>query len=82
MRSIQGGCPYPQQELTPTLAKLTKESHFREEAEKAKTNLTTEVAALQEQMDKAKAGAVAEFGFLNPSLMHAVPIMAMGSMTA
>ena len=54
------------QELKATLAKLKKETHLQEEAEKVKTNLTTELTGLREQMDKAKADAVAEFCVSQP----------------
>lgn len=36
------------------------DSRLREEAEKAKANLTTELVALYEQMDKAKAVTMTE----------------------
>ena len=49
-----------------TQATLKEESRLREEAEKAKTNLTTELAALHELMDKAKADAMAEFWVSQP----------------
>ena len=35
-------------ELTAKLTKLKEETHLREEAKKAKTNLTTELATLHE----------------------------------
>lgn len=40
---------------------LAKETHQREEAEKARINLATELDALREQMEKTKGDAVAEF---------------------
>ena len=46
-------------ELT-TKTKALETRRF-EEAGKAKTNLATELASLREQMEKAKADAVAEF---------------------
>lgn len=52
--------------MTDTQAKLREESCLREEAEKAKTNLTTELTTLREQMDKAKDDAVAEFWVSQP----------------
>ena len=39
---------------------------MREEAEKAKTNLTMQLAALCEQKDKAKVDVVAEFWVFQP----------------
>ena len=54
--------------LMATLAKLKEESRLKEEAEKAKTNLTMELAVLHEQMDKAKANAVVEFHVSQPFL--------------
>ena len=53
-------------DLTNTQAKLKEESHLREEAKKAKTNLTTKLAALHEQMDRAKADAMMEFWVSQP----------------
>lgn len=58
-------------ELTAKLTKLKEETHLREEAKKAKTNLTTELATLHEQMDKAEANAVAKFQVSRPFLMCA-----------
>ena len=40
---------------------MKEESHLREEAEKVKATLVIELLTLHEQMDKAKADAVAEF---------------------
>ena len=48
------------------IAKLKEETQLLEEAEKAKTNLTTELAALREQMDKAKVDAMAKFKVSQP----------------
>lgn len=48
-------------ELTVKTVALAKETHQREEAEKARINLATELDALREQMEKAKGDAVAEF---------------------
>lgn len=53
-------------ELTNTQAKLKEESHLREEVEKAKTNLTMQLAALHEQKDKAKVDTVEEFRVFQP----------------
>lgn len=53
-------------ELTNTQAKLKEESHLREEAEKAKTNLTMQLAALHEQKDKAKVDTVEKFRVFQP----------------
>ena len=44
-----------------TQVKMKEESRLREQAEKTKTNLTTELEALREQMDKARVDAMAEF---------------------
>lgn len=48
-------------ELSMKLAELVEETRRLEEVEKAGTNLTMELAALREQMDKAKADVVVEF---------------------
>lgn len=48
------------------LAALAEETRLREEVEKAKVNLTVELAALYDQMDKAKANTVAEFRVSQP----------------
>lgn len=48
-------------ELSMKLVELVEETHRLEEVEKAGTNLTMELAALREQMDKAKADVVVEF---------------------
>ena len=45
---------------------LAEETRRLEEAEKAKTNLATELAALCEQMEKARADAVAKFCISQP----------------
>ena len=39
---------------------LAEETHQREEAEKAKTNLAVELTAFREQMEKAKANVVVD----------------------
>lgn len=54
------------EELTLITTKLKEESHLREEAEKVKTNLTTELTALREQTEKAKADAFPEFRLSQP----------------
>lgn len=54
------------EELITKLAKLKKETQLLEEAKKAKTNLTTELAALCEQMDKAKVDVMAKFKVSQP----------------
>ena len=48
------------------LALLKEETRRHEEVEKTNTNLTTKLAALCEQMDKAKANAVAAFQISQP----------------
>ena len=48
-------------ELTTKLTLLKEETRRHEEVEKTNTNLTTKLAALCEQMDKAKANSVATF---------------------
>ena len=53
-------------ELTAKLALLKEETCRREEEEKVKTNLMTELAAFREQMDKAKADTVAAFRVSQP----------------
>lgn len=53
-------------ELTDTLAKLKEETRLKEEAKKVRTNLTTELSTLREQMDKAKTDAVMEFPISQP----------------
>ena len=45
---------------------LKEETCRREEEEKVKTNLMTELAAFREQMDKAKADTVAAFRVSQP----------------
>lgn len=47
-------------------AALAKETHLRKEAVKAKVNLMVELAALCNQMDKAKANVVPEFRVSQP----------------
>lgn len=47
--------------LTTKLTQLEKETCYCKELEKTATNLMTELAALHEQMDKAKANTVAVF---------------------
>ena len=49
------------QELMTKTKALAEETHRLEEAEKAKTNLATELVALREQLEKARADAVAKF---------------------
>lgn len=56
------------EELTATDAKLKEESHLREEAEKAKADLATELTTLRGQVDKVKADTVAEFQVSQPFL--------------
>lgn len=53
-------------ELTAKTTALAEETRQHEEAKKAKTNLATELAALREQVQKAKAKAVAEFRVSQP----------------
>lgn len=48
-------------ELITKLALLEKETRHCEELEKAKTNLKTKLAALREEMKKAKADTVVGF---------------------
>ena len=48
-------------ELVVKLALLEKETHRQEELEKMITNLTTELATLREQMEKAKTDVMATF---------------------
>ena len=52
--------------LTTKLALLEKETRRREELEKMTTNLTTELATLREQIEKAKVDAVAAFHTSQP----------------
>ena len=49
------------QELTTKTKALAEETHQLKEAENAKTNLATELVALREQLEKARADAVAKF---------------------
>ena len=49
------------EEMMATTTKLKEESRLREEAEKAKADLATELTTLRMQMDKVKAGANMEF---------------------
>ena len=53
-------------ELMAKLTLLKEETRRQEEVEKMNTNLTTELAALCKQMDKAKADAVAAFQISQP----------------
>ena len=53
-------------ELTTKLALLKEETRCREEEDKAKTNLMSELAAFRKQMDKAKIDAVAAFWVSQP----------------
>ena len=46
------------QELIAKTKALAEETHQLVEVEKAKTNLVTKLAALREQMEKARADAV------------------------
>ena len=54
------------QELTTKTKALAEETHQLVEVEKAKTNLVTKLAALREQMEKARADAMAEFRISQP----------------
>ena len=56
------------EELMTTTAKLKEESRLREEAEKAKVDLVTELTTLRRQVDKVKADAVVEFRVSQPFL--------------
>ena len=47
--------------MMATTTKLKEESRLREEAEKAKADLATELTTLRMQVDKAKADANTEF---------------------
>ena len=49
------------EEMMATTTKLKEESRLREEAEKAKADLATELTTLRMQMDKAKASANTKF---------------------
>ena len=49
------------EKMMATTTKLKEESCLREEAEKAKADLATELTTLRMQMDKAKASANTEF---------------------
>nr|POE94206.1 hypothetical protein CFP56_17534 [Quercus suber] len=53
-------------ELTAKTAALAEETCQREEAKMVKTYLATELASLREQMEKAKADAMAEFRVSQP----------------
>lgn len=50
------------------LALLEKETRRHKELEKMNTNMTTELAALREEMEKAKVDAVAVFRTSQPYL--------------
>ena len=52
--------------MTTTLAKVKEENRLKEDAETAKANLTTELTALREKTNKAKADAVVEFCVFQP----------------
>ena len=52
--------------MTAKTKMLTEETHRLEEAEKAKTNLATKLAALHEQMEKARADVMAKFRISQP----------------
>ena len=54
------------QELTAKTKAFTEDTYRLVEAEKAKTNLATELATLYEQMEKARANAVVEFRISQP----------------
>ena len=54
------------QELIAKTKALAEETHQLVEVEKAKTNLVTKLAALREQMEKARADAMAEFRISQP----------------
>lgn len=54
------------EELTTITTKLKEDSRLQEEAKKAKAGLMTELTTLCEQMDKAKADAMAEFRASQP----------------
>ena len=47
--------------MMATTTKLKEESRLREEVEKAKADLATELTTFRMQMDKAKAGANTDF---------------------
>ncbi|KAK9995625.1 hypothetical protein SO802_020311 [Lithocarpus litseifolius] len=71
MRALQDRCIANEgvicsEELTATKAKLKEESCLREEAEKAKADLATELTTLRGQVEKAKADAVEEFKVSQP----------------
>lgn len=63
-----------------TIAKLKEKSRLREEVEKVKADLVTELTTLCGQVDKAKANVIAEFR-VSPSLTLAVSTMVMDSTT-
>lgn len=63
-----------------TTAKLKEKSRLREEVEKAKADLVTELTTLCGQVDKAKANVIAEFR-VSPSLTLAVSTTVMDSTT-
>lgn len=63
-----------------TTAKLKEKSRLREEVEKAKADLVTELTTFCGQVDKAKANVIAEFR-VSPSLTLAVSTTVMDSTT-
>lgn len=63
-----------------TTAKLKEKSRLREEVEKAKADLVTELTTLCGQVDKVKANVIAEF-LVSPSLTLAVSTTVMDSTT-
>nr|POE62467.1 hypothetical protein CFP56_26398 [Quercus suber] len=66
MKALQDRCVANKGELMAKTKVLAKETHRLEEAEKAKTNLVIELAALRKQMEKAKANAMVEFRISQP----------------
>lgn len=54
------------EELTAIIEKLKEESCLQEEAQKAKAGLVTELLTLHEEMEKARADAMAEFRASQP----------------
>lgn len=63
-----------------TTTKLKEKSRLREEVEKAKADLVTELTTLCGQVDKAKANVIAGFR-VSPSLTLAVSTTVMDSTT-
>ena len=53
-------------ELTAKSTTLVEETHRLEEVEKVKTNLATELVALCEQVERARANTVVEFQISQP----------------